>query len=235
MGITSVTPRRRFAARFVYTLILVFGLVSFALWRISSPLMSDIISSNDILLKQEQASPVIHWSAWNDAKHICYPFDHTPGLQRNSAIDAGFPLGNSPDYNRFKDVVLCINYNFYQSREVDEFLHSMYHPYFRKVILLRPAKGGNLANTVEIDRGITYFHCENWDGGYEAYICLGRYMNLTAAATDTGIEGYLYIGDDVAMRYSKIKHLDLNKVWFDMDYGLVWRFDFDNKDVWGVW
>jgi hypothetical protein len=93
---------------------------------------------------------------------------------------------------------------------------------------LRPAASEEKINSIELIGSISYYHCESFDGGWRAYICLARLMKLLSV--DIPLKGYFYINDDVVWSYSKIIQLNPENIWYPLTASTV---DIDSPpDTW---
>jgi hypothetical protein len=92
----------------------------------------------------------------------------------------------------FPDVVLCINNNYYQGQKYDQLLMDFYSPLFPAgIFILRPSASKEQINSIERVNGIFYYHCDNHNGGWQAYVCLARLMKLLIA-TEVHVKGFLH-------------------------------------------
>ena len=111
---------------------------------------------------------------------------------------------------------VCVMFNFYQNSDLEVFLHNFLSAYFSEIILMIPAPTNSTINQVLIDKNtsITYFHCDNPNGGFQGYYCLGQLMKYHNSSS---IVGYLHVNDDVALKYSSLLEMNLQDIWFPID------------------
>lgn len=120
---------------------------------------------------------------------------------------------------KYKDILLIINYNYEFLTKLNDFITSLYQQYFPNIIFVSPA---NISSDEKV------IACPESHKGYYSYYCLKRVYEKFP-----DMKGYMFVMDDVFMKIWEFENLNFDIPWI-MSYFIAktknWPKDNDREE-----